>query len=276
MEYHYFVAGLPDLSLTTMTPPSLADLLADCRALLSKNDLQLLEYLLLSHDNQRFLSLLNGEEPAEDDLCVFTIDEWKAMIAELQAWDTPQTKALRPYFTQFFHAQKEQPNPYILAEDLLASFYYDWALKCKNRFLSEWFSFNLNTNNILTAAICKRNGYDKKHFIVGHNDVAEVLRYGKLYYEMDLQGVYDHLAEVNAIADEPNLLEREHKLDLYKWTWLDEQTFFEPFSVEAVLAYWIKCELLARWQRIVPERGVEILRGMLQEAKNINSKIEKQ
>ena len=38
-----------------------------------------------------------------------------------------------------------------LHEDRLATLYYAYAMKCKNKFVSAWFGFNLVINNVLVA-----------------------------------------------------------------------------------------------------------------------------
>ena len=39
------------------------------------------------------------------------------------------------------------------AEDTLAACYYAYAMNCGNQFVSSWFEFNLNVNNILAALL---------------------------------------------------------------------------------------------------------------------------
>ncbi len=40
---------------------------------------------------------------------------------------------------------------------------------------------------------------------------------------------------------------REKKVDLLKWEWLEEHTFFKPFDIESVFAYLLKLEMIERW-----------------------------
>ena len=70
------------------------------------------------------------------------------------------------------------------------------------------------------------------------------------------------------IVDEEDPVQKERRIDAFKWVWLEEKTFFEPFSIEAVFAYLCKLEMLTRWERLDPVQGkarfeeiVENLRG---------------
>ena len=63
---------------------------------------------------------------------------------------------------------------YISWEDRLAALYYEYAMKCGNKFVADWFELNLNINNVLTAITCRKYGFDKANYIVGHNEIAEI------------------------------------------------------------------------------------------------------
>ena len=65
---------------------------------------------------------------------------------------------------------------YISWEDRLAALYYEYAMKCGNKFVADWFELNLNINNVLTAITCRKYGFDKANYIVGHNEIAENIR----------------------------------------------------------------------------------------------------
>ena len=55
-----------------------------------------------------------------------------------------------------------------------------------------------------------------------------------------------------------------------KWLWAEEETFFEPFDVNALYAYLLKAEILERWMRLDPQQGKEqfqqIIEGLRKEA----------
>ena len=55
--------------------------------------------------------------------------------------------------------------------------YYEYAMKCGNKFVADWFELNLNINNVLTAITCRKYGFDKANYIVGHNEIARKYPY---------------------------------------------------------------------------------------------------
>ena len=73
-----------------------------------------------------------------------------------------------------------------------------------------------------------------------------------------------------AIRTCPNrMMRRWYKLNLditnilTAMMWLDECTFFEPFSMEAVFAYLCKLEMQQRWAKLDPEKGKETFRRII-------------
>ena len=59
------------------------------------------------------------------------------------------------------------------------------------------------------------------------------------------------------------LFERERNIDLLKWHWLDEQTFFNYFGIERVFAYLVKLEIIERWIALDPAEGGKIFRELI-------------
>ena len=63
-----------------------------------------------------------------------------------------------------------------MAEEALAAAYYAYAMRCGNRFISRWFEFSLNVNNILSAFILRKYKMEVAPRIVGDTEVCEQLR----------------------------------------------------------------------------------------------------
>ncbi|MPM64340.1 hypothetical protein SDC9_111226 [bioreactor metagenome] len=75
--------------------------------------------------------------------------------------------------------------------------------------------------------------------------------------------LFEYTDEVLKLAEEPDLMGREKKIDALKWAWLDEHTFFNYFSIERVLAFVLKTEMLERWRMLSLEAGSAIFRDLL-------------
>ena len=156
----------------------------------------------------------------------------------------------------------------VLSEaDLRTQLKYEKGLKCKNRFVREWFYFNQDMNNVLTATICRKHGYDVRKAIVGHNQVAEILRKNLQQKDFGLGGAMDNLHEVMSLVDIENLMEREKRMDALRFVWLEEHTLFINFSVENVLAYYLQAEMLNRWSLLTVEKGEQVFRELVADMK---------
>ena len=81
--------------------------------------------------------------------------------------------SLHFYFRIFQHCL---PRTVSLHEDRLAALYYAYAMKCRNKFVSSWFAFNLTMNNVLVALTARKFKMDIAPLIVGDTEVCEALR----------------------------------------------------------------------------------------------------
>jgi hypothetical protein len=158
-------------------------------------------------------------------------------------------------------------------ENRLTELYYQWAMKCGNKFISDWFEFNLNLNNILAAYTSRKYKMDIE--VVGDNEVANSIKTSN-QRDFGLTGNLEGFDIIQRLADEPDLFEREKKIDLLKWQWLDEQTFFKYFSIERVFAYLIKLEIIERWVTLDPVEGGKLFRKLIASLKDgvVNRDIE--
>ena len=153
------------------------------------------------------------------------------------------------------------------AEDAMMLEYYKYAMGCSNKMIADWYEFNFNVTNILTAMIARKNGWSVGDYIQGDNEVTEIIRTNNTK-DFSLSVEYDYVADLMKVVDETDPVQKEKKIDAFKWTWLDERTFFDIFSIDAVFAYFCKLEMLERWEHLDVEEGkatftqiIENLRG---------------
>ncbi|MGL5317970.1 MAG: DUF2764 family protein, partial [Bacteroidales bacterium] len=69
------------------------------------------------------------------------------------------------------------------------------------------------------------------------------------------------------LADENDIVERERRIDLFKWKWLSDNTFFHYFSVEVLLSYLFKLEMIQRWLILDKQTGEQMFRKIIQDLK---------
>jgi hypothetical protein len=61
---------------------------------------------------------------------------------------------------------------------------------------------------------------------------------------------------------------KEKRIDAFKWNWLEEQTFMEQFSIEAVFAYLCKLQMLHRWDMLDVEKGKETFKQIIEDLRS--------
>jgi len=150
-------------------------------------------------------------------------------------------------------------------ENRLAEIYYRWAMEYKNKFVSAWFEFNLNLNNILSAYASRK--YKMNVEVLGDNAVAVLVKTSK-QRDFELGEIIEDIDLFQRISDEPDLFDREKKIDLMRWKWLDEQTYVNYFfSIEKVFTYLVKLEIIERWITLDPVEGRKLFRTLIDSLK---------
>ena len=199
---------------------------------------------------------------------LYASEELLGIIEAARAEETPDRQY--PRYMYDFVAQMESEESAaedIFPEDRLAQLYYAHAMSQGNAFIERWFAFNLDLNNFLTAITARRYDLDVKPLIVGDNEVAKALRTSNSR-DFGLTGVMDGFEEVMRISEIENLVERERKLDVLKWEWMEENSFFDYFTVEKLFAFLVKIQIIERWITLDAEAGGEMLRGMIRQLKD--------
>ena len=273
MNYYCYIAGLPDIQIdNAKSIPAQEDILDELKQILSKGDMALLDLLRLKYDNNNLLKFLANRDAELNPLGKLTSQDWAELIELIDnsdernpVRDARLLKYMLEFYTTIRNEQSEEKIDF--AEDFLAALYYKYGMQCKNKFVAEWFEFNLNINNILTALTCRKYGWDIKSAIVGDNVVAETIRNSVSARDFNLKAEIDYFDALVNISETANLLDREHRIDALKWNWLEENTFFNSFSIEKVLSFWLRCELMHRWDNLSMEEGAEIFRQMINDLK---------
>lgn len=265
MNYYCLIAGLPDLQIESdKTYLSLAALKIELLEQLSDADAQLLKLVFAKFDNDNWLKYLQNKEAQLNQLGNLQASDLEQLHGLLEEFENPKDSRLLPYLHTFYNNYNAENflSQGVSHEDYLSGLYYEFAMKSGNLFLRDWFEFNLNINNVLTAIACRKHGFDLRSLVIGNNEVAQTIKSSNAR-DFGLQGIFEQLDSVLRISEEPNLLLREKQIDALKWQWLDEHTFFNYFGVEKVLAFVLKSELLERWKPLTVEKGTEVFRELL-------------
>ncbi len=259
------VAGLPDLFFNESKQGfSSLDFRNELKYQLSKTDFNLIKNLYLPNDNKNLLNLLFNKNDAFN-----LIGNYKKEFLEshiIQPIEIPE------YMIHFLKWVKklEVRELNLQIDNKLQSLFYEHATTSKNNFLNEWFTFELNIKNILTAFNCKQFNYSpEKHLIqVGENNtVYSLLLNMNLKHELFEEELpfADQVFRVAELNTSPEV--REKEIDKLLWAYLDEQTFFHYFTIEKIISYIIKLGIVERWMKLDEGTGKALLNKLIEELK---------
>ena len=183
-KYYYLVAGLPELSLEdSKLSYTVADFKTEIYNGLSASDRRLIDLFYLKFDNANVLKLLKDKEAEIDKRGNYSAGELIEYISILREGGEISPKDFPAYLSTFIVDYLNTPaESTVLQEDYLAALYYEYAMRCGNKFVSAWFEFNLNINNILVAFTCRKFKWDIASNIVGNTEVCEALRTARLLW----------------------------------------------------------------------------------------------
>ena len=268
-KYYYLVAGLPELTLEdSKLSYTVADFKTEIYPGISSSDQKLIDLFYLKFDNANVLKLLEDKEAVIDLRGNFSAEELIEYIGVIKEGGEVHPKDFPSYISVFISDYFNTPaESAVLHEDHLAALYYEYAMKCGNKFVAAWFEFNLNINNILVAFTSRKFKWDIASNIVGNTEVCEALRTSSAR-DFGLSGEVDVFESLVKISEITELVEREKKLDALRWNWMEDAIFFDYFTVERIFAFLLKLEMIERWISLDKERGNQLFRSIIESLKN--------
>ena len=149
-------------------------------------------------------------------------------------------------------------------KDLNADFYAA-ALRHRNRFLREYFRFDLNLRNAKVRYLNAQLGHEPDQDVMtGEDPEAE---------DVDIDGFrftggeFEEALKVDNILADKDLVSREKGLDDLLWDKIDGLSTFHYFDIEAVLAYIAKLHIVTRWLNLDEEVGRDVFRRLLKDVR---------
>ena len=269
-NYYYLVTGLPDLTLDdSKLTYSAADFKTEFYPRLSAKDKKLFDLFYLQYDNVNVLKLLKDKEAAIDTRGLYSAEELLDLLAQLKE-KNEVSKSLYPaylitFISDYYNNSGEED--FSLAENRLAGLYYEYAMRCDNRFVAQWYEFNLTVNNILVALTARKYKLEIASVIVGDTEVCQALRTSNAR-DFGLSGEVDYMDQLMKISETEELLEREKKIDQMRWTWMENATFFNYFSVERLFVFLVQLEMIERWILLDKEKGNQQFRSIIASLKD--------
>jgi hypothetical protein len=260
MQYYALISGLPDISLDdTKSLYTVKLFKEELDGILSNSDKKLINSLFLKYDNDNLLTYLKDKDAIFNPNGNISHEEMADIVLEIREVEKPSNKKTPSYFIEFvvdYYSGTDALNK-LFWEDQLSSLYYDYLFNSTNIFIKKWSELNLNINNILIALACRKNGIAHAPYIIGNNEVANTIRTSNAR-DFGISEIFEQYDEVKRIDEETNILEKERRIDQLKWNWIDEENFFKYFSVEKVIGFLLKLQMLERWISLDELSGKQI------------------
>ena len=253
------MAGLPDLRLDT---PETAPSIRELRELIMEegdmngHDMRMMELFFLMGDCRNLTILLGNNLIELPYIGNWNKQELQEMIADALEDEFEDDKRFPPFMADFVreYFEKRQESGYF-PEDRLMIRYWNFLKQEGTGLLKGWATLSLDIANTLTALICEQQGWPVEKYTYGYDktEVDDAL-----------------MAQLREIASDTDPVHKEQRLDALKWVWAEEETFYDPFDVNALYAYLLKTEILERWIKLDPIKGKEqfqqIIEGLRKEA----------
>ena len=256
-KYYSLVAGLPNITLEdSKLSYGPSEFFSDMEEYAIPAHFELFRLFNLSIDNKNiYKSLVNhGQKFLEGGL--YSPDEIENILSD--------PGDAFPYITEFVEEYRSEVFDQEVDKNRLMTLYYEFLLSHENRFIREWFELELNLNNIIAALNARKYEIDIAHEVVPANDLAELLLKNSSR-DFGIGGDFEYIEQILAVFEETDLLKREKAIDLIKWEWLDDNTFFDYFTIEKLIAFYIKLRMIERWTSLDPATGKEMFEKLSKE-----------
>ena len=268
-NYYCMIAGLPDIDLKDAKPGlSIEEMREQCDEQLTPPDKKLLFYFFLQFDCSNLVKLLKNPDASIDQWGNFTLEQLRDLITSATElnFNVHRYPAFMSIFAREYAFNKDKAGYF--PEDEMAYQFLDYAIRtCPNRMMRRWYKLNLDITNILTAMLARAQGWSVGDFIKGEGEVQEMIRENKTK-DFNLSHELDYIPQLMKIVEEEDPVRKEKMIDAFKWIWLDERTFFEPFSMEAVFAYLCKLAMQQRWAKLDVEQGKETFQKIIDDLRS--------
>jgi hypothetical protein len=273
--YHCFIAGLYDLGFDDgKNIVSLTDFRSELKEILHPDDLKLASIIFLPYDNSNLIRYMAGKRDEIDPLGNFTADDIDDQIQRLGSIIKVED-ILPGYMVDVIRdwLAAEKNIDLLEAEKALIQGYYTLASASGNKFLKMWSEYELDLNNILVLKNSMEMSLDASQQIIGSNALAEELKIiSRRKSDFRVPPEPDYALSLFNIAGESEFLDREIKLDIAKWNYINDLIFFEYFTIDFILGYMVKLGIALRWKGLDPETGERMLKRLVAELKEGNKK----
>ena len=261
-NYYCLIAGLPEISPDDKKLSlSVQDLRTYLNDYLTKKETDIINLFFYPNDNAQILRLLQKQEPESNLQTVFTASQLEDEIQDPMFVPS----YIKEYLLDIQKEDREVSNR--LPEVELSERYWNFMLSQKEKLVRKYAEFSLNIRNLITALNCRKYHLDIEKEVIGDSYFVNQLKTSRAK-DFELSDDYPYVDKVLALFEKDNTAEREYRIDMLYWEFLDEMTGYKYFTFDNVIAFMLKLMILERWSKMTTEQGKKIFRELLERFKN--------
>uniref|UniRef100_UPI004055B320 DUF2764 family protein n=1 Tax=Alistipes sp. TaxID=1872444 RepID=UPI004055B320 len=264
-EYYYLVASLRDWSLDSDTKGfDVREILDEIMENLTTSDRRCVDLLYAYYDCENLIARRAGRNRL-NQLGRLSEEQLDEVLKERRYALLP--KHVAEVVKLYVEADDEDRDEDVHLDErferaIFEAYYKDLATsKCK--FLCAWGEFDRNLRNIAAAVAAREAGRAVRDVTVGGGDIVEQLARSSAA-DFGLRGELQYIDSViAAVSDEKNIVEKERKIDAIRWAEAEDIAVFDSFTINYILSYLVKVNIVARWTLLSPEVGREMLNRLM-------------
>lgn len=258
-EYFYLISSLPDLELDSQKKlPSLTEFLDFCESQLSEKEFQELKKVFIFNDILNVVKSDSGESSPYIYPAFYTRENFLENLKD--------TDEFFPFISTYFSNKKIGKRDYPElqeVDELFTLFYENLETLSKNRFIVDYFRFELDLRNTLTFLNMKKSNMDFKEYLVPFGD-----SYERLSKTMNIENSLPDIEVIVESVNEGNIIATELTVDNVRWKWLDNEVGNDYFSLKFIIAYAIKLASVERWRKLTDISGKNMLDKLIDKIKS--------
>ncbi len=132
--------------------------------------------------------------------------------------------------------------------------FYDKALASKNKFIREYFTFDLKMRNAKVRYLNTALGRDENQDIFADPECKP-----------------EEKEKLDSVFTSNDILERERNIDNLMWETIDSITLFDYFDIDAILGFIARLYIIGRWLKLDEKTGREMFRKLVSEVRGTYS-----
>ena len=256
-NYYCLIAGLPEISPDDKKLSlSVQELRTYLNDYLTKEEVDTITLFFYPNDNAQIIRLLQKQEPDNNLQTVFTASQLEDEIQDPMF--TPS------YIKEYLHDLQKDDKEVSkrLPEAELSERYWNYMLSQKQKLVRKYAEFSLNIKNLITALNCRKYHLDIEKEVIGDSYFTRQLKTSRAK-DFELSDDYPYVDTVLSLFERDNIAEREYRIDMLYWEFLDEMTGNKYFTFDNVIEFTLKLMILERWSKMTTEQGKAIFRELL-------------